>query len=93
MNRSALLDDASRICANLDAATVPFAPWLLWPFSDAPVQLQALSQNGGDEDWILVVPAGEQVPFFAEEGSRFGCCTVEVHELSCGRRVLIGCHA
>lgn len=68
------------------------APIQIWPFDEAPPELQALSQNGGDEDWLATLPLSMMVPFFLEEGSRFGCCSVEVHE-HLGRRILIGCHA
>jgi len=29
---------------------------LVWPFEDAPKDLQKLSTNGGDEDWLALVP-------------------------------------
>jgi len=28
----------------------------IWKFSDAPAVLRALSDNGGDEDWLAIVP-------------------------------------
>ena len=28
----------------------------VWRFKDAPVELQALSNNGGDEDWLVALP-------------------------------------
>lgn len=65
----------------------------IFPFHAAPEGLAELSTNGGDEDWIAVVPAGFDVPFFLEEGGRFGCCTVEKHEHWSGCKILIGCHA
>lgn len=88
---------ASHTCKALDTSTHFVSPhrepWQLWPFYKAPDILRSLSTNGGDEDWILVVPNGEQAPAWAEEGQMFGCCTVEMHVLPCGRQVLIGCHA
>ena len=29
----------------------------VWPFQEAPKKYQALSNNGGDEDWVAFVPA------------------------------------
>lgn len=91
--RARRLSAASAVIDSIDRACRPGVPWHLWPFDDAPRALRDLSENGGDEDWILVVPKGEHTPVWAEEGGAFGCCTVEQHELPCGQRVLIGCHA
>jgi hypothetical protein len=85
---------ASAVCASMiDAMPCRPSPWLVWPFHDAPPVLRALSQNGGDEDWILVLSPGADDPWWAHEGGPFGCCRVERHELPCGRTVLIGCHS
>jgi len=32
--------------------------YMVWPFRDAPTFLQALSVNGGDEDWVVLIPLG-----------------------------------
>ena len=32
-------------------------PIKVWAFYDAPEHLRALSQHGGDEDWLVLVPA------------------------------------
>lgn len=32
------------------------SPILLWRFEDAPDELQKLSTNGGDEDWLAEIP-------------------------------------
>lgn len=84
---------ASATIGALERACWPSRPWFLWPFDKAPEALRALSQNGGDEDWILVLPPGVDRPFFTDDGQAFGRCGVEEHVLPCGRRVLIGCHA
>lgn len=66
----------------------------IWEFYDAPKRYQDLSQNGGDEDWVAVLPPYmETIPMFFDEGGSFGCCTVERHHLENGETVLIGCHA
>ena len=33
-------------------------PMQIWQFYDAPPELQALSENGGDEDWVIVAELG-----------------------------------
>jgi len=72
-------------------------PIMIWPFDDAPSSLRALSENGGDEDWVAFVPQwlwekkGGWIPFL-EPGTSFGVCNVEEHPVP-GGVVLIGCHA
>lgn len=73
---------------------------LVYAFDEAPDDLRALSDNGGDEDWIAVMPAGvsDLVKMHAEntwlgEGGPFGCCSVSRHDLPDGRTVYIGAHA
>lgn len=67
---------------------------IVWSFYDAPQHLRDLSTNGGDDDWIALVPAGyEHYLGWAEDGGRFGCCCVDEHTLPDGRRVLIGSHS
>lgn len=41
----------------------------IWPFHSAPAELQALSTNGGDEDFVALVPHG---PFDLLEDDWFG---------------------
>lgn len=92
--RAELRAAASVVCASIVAALpCRVAPWLVWPFADAPPELRALSRNGGDEDQILVLSPGADEPWWAHEGGPFGCYRVECHELPCGRTVLIGCHS
>ena len=66
---------------------------LVWEWWDAPGELQALSDHGGDEDWVALVPKSVGIPSWAHEGSSFGCCSVSEHEYEDGRLVLIGAHA
>jgi len=72
------------------------APILVWRFYDAPKVLRDLSNHGGDEDWLALVPSS----FFKEdsyigwmEGNGFGCCDVSEHILEDGSKVYIGAHA
>lgn len=92
VGRAELYITASSVCASI-TAPVRVSPWLVWPFNDAPPELRYLSQNGGDEDWILVLSPGADEPWWAQQGGAFGCYCVERHELPCGRAVLIGCHS
>lgn len=29
----------------------------VWPYADAPAELKALADQGGDEDWLILIPA------------------------------------
>ncbi len=66
----------------------------VWPFYDAPAHLRTLSEHGGDEDWLAVVPpslTNYYIPWL-ETGS-FGYCEVSVHPQEDGSVVYIGAHA
>ena len=67
----------------------------VWPFHRAPIHLQNLSENGGDEDWLGLIPPGMEVPHWMEGGTPFGCCCVDEipHPYRSGWTVVIGCHA
>ena len=71
------------------------APILVWSFYDAPKELQDLSNHGGDEDWLALVP-----PYLAdshigwlEAGGQFGCYRVSSNRLEDGSIVYIGAHS
>jgi hypothetical protein len=66
----------------------------VWRFHSAPYTLQKLSHHGGDEDWLLLIPPdyGDSI-WWAEEGSRFGCCSVQEVTLPSGWQVWIGAHS
>jgi hypothetical protein len=65
----------------------------LWYWEDAPQDLQILSDNGGDEDYVVLVPKGVGIPFFFYSGSSFARWGVQTIEREDGSTVLIGCHA
>ena len=70
-------------------------PILIWSFDDAPEEYRSLSINGGDEDWLALVPVeyvDEWIPWM-EEGSSFGCFCVDSHPLPDGRVIRIGSHS
>jgi hypothetical protein len=69
----------------------------VWKWEDAPEELKALSQHGGDEDWVALIPPklADQYIGWMESGGPFGCCHVSEHthpELP-GYEVRIGAHA
>ena len=66
----------------------------IYRFEDAPEELKMLSTNGGDEDWIAIIPPSLQDEYISwfDAGTSFGFGCVEVHMLENGNKVLIGCH-
>lgn len=69
----------------------------IWRFEDAPEALRKLSTNGGDEDWLAVIPPNlkeEWIPWM-DSGTSFGCYMVfeYEHPIKVGYVVRIGCHA
>lgn len=67
----------------------------VWRFYDAPEELKELSEHGGDEDWLALIPPSMAEDYFAwmEDGSAFGCCSVSEHKLADGSLVKIGAHS
>ncbi len=67
---------------------------LVWSFYDAPEKYQALSNHGGDEDWVALVPKGytHYIPWLDNARSGFGVCYTSVHDTEDGT-VFIGAHA
>ncbi|VVB53015.1 Uncharacterised protein [uncultured archaeon] len=65
---------------------------LLWKFRDAPIELQELSEHGGDEDYILVVPNGVNAPVWADEPGPLGSSSVQVI-IRESYTIYIGAHA
>jgi len=67
----------------------------VWRFCDAPEELRNLSTNGGDEDWLALIPpklVGEYIPWI---GAEFGCSGIDKYEHPelPGFVVKIGSHA
>lgn len=56
----------------------------VWRWEDAPEEYRALSQHGGDEDWLVFVPKSLRGEYFGwmAVGSAFGVCDVERYEIS-----------
>ena len=62
----------------------------VWRYKDAPPALQGLSQAGGDEDWLALVPDSMDHCYFPWLVGRY----VKVNRyLVAGAVVYIGCHA
>lgn len=64
----------------------------IWKWWEAPGELRNLSDHGGDEDWVCLIPkemAHDYLPF----ADALGICRVSEHFLTDGRKVLIGAHA
>ena len=74
-------------------------PIKVWRFEDAPLRYRKMSTSGGDEDWVAYIPKeylngpnSNYIPW-AEEGSPFGCCSVDIFTLPDGDEIRIGSHA
>lgn len=71
------------------------APIIVWRFEDAPENLRNLSTNGGDEDWIAIIPPHLREAYISwiETGSFDSCHTPQVIQRKDGSVVYIGSHA
>ena len=67
----------------------------IWRFDDAPKKYRDMSRSGGDEDWVAIIPPNYVNEYFGflQEGTSFGCCTVDEFILNDGSKLLIGSHA
>ena len=65
---------------------------LVWHWDDAPGELRSYSMHGGDEDWVVLVPAGTDHYIGWLDRMDDGCepWSTELHD---GRRVYISAHA
>lgn len=97
-NRTMMMAAERAAAIALGAGWLP-APLLIWPFSEAPAELQALSDNGGDEDWLAIIsPAlaeksNGEPPFFMFSLGFDTCLDPQVVRLGSGVLVVIGAHA
>lgn len=69
----------------------------VWPFSEAPDTYRQMSTNGGDEDWVALVPLEWKDRYYIgwlEAGMSpcFGCCCIDWYEHRDGW-VVIGAHS
>jgi hypothetical protein len=64
----------------------------VWDFRDAPIEYQRLSENGGDEDWVALIPIEYgSIPYFIEQMSS-GLFSVDQYAVDVGI-IYIGAHA
>jgi hypothetical protein len=78
-------------------------PIKVWRFQDAPQELQELSTNGGDEDWLATIPAELKDEHWVDcamstlydniASQAFGCSAIEIVDREDGSEVRIGCHS
>jgi hypothetical protein len=71
-------------------------PIKVWVFEDAPAELQALSNHGGDEDWLVLVPkdSADKIDEWTGWIMRLDTCDEpSKHVLENGDVVYIGAHA
>ena len=76
----------------------------IWKFGEAPSPFQELSEHGGDEDWLALVPrkfcygiSGEEfdewdLPSFLQ-APHFAPCDVSVHPIGPDWVIAIGAHS
>lgn len=67
----------------------------VYAWADAPEYLKSMSENGGDEDWVIVVPNDEHERNAMAIGTlvdRLAVCDYQTIELV-GYVVYITCHA
>lgn len=72
-------------------------PITVWKFDDAPKELRAASDKGGDEDWLAEIPPNlveSWIPWM-DDGGPFGCFSVTEydHPKKPGYKIKIGSHA
>lgn len=65
---------------------------LIWDFDDSPAELRALSRQGGDEDYLALLPPGMRAPPYWLE-SLLNCDHVQEARTSDGALVIIGAHS
>lgn len=68
----------------------------IWRFEDAPQFLQDLSTNGGDEDWIALVPVAYDDRFYLRWLDKIDSCQTPQkipHPYNNQYKVWIGSHA
>ena len=58
---------------------------LIWEFYEAPEELR-FPFNGGDEDFIIVLPPDKQIPWAFEN---LGCCSNSVYRIDAYGRVCV----
>lgn len=66
---------------------------IIWPFNEAPKVYQEMSQSGGDEDWVALIPPNFNkgyLPFWLE--SLDSGRNPEHYKIAEGYEIIIGSH-
>ena len=77
---------------------VPITGMVIWAFEEAPEELRAMSEHGGDENYIAVRRKGNtlECPIFdwggQFQGGWFGSCSITAHDTA-EFEIRIGAHA
>lgn len=67
---------------------------LVWRFDDGPEVYKNMSNNGGDEDWIALIPPGfysDYMPIWVDNLDT--CHDPQIYEIAQGYKIVIGSHA
>jgi hypothetical protein len=89
---SAVATVNTHYCTKVSRPDVP--PIRIWAYADAPTCYR-VSDNGGDEDWVAVVPLeySDRLHAMAFLGApTFGACDVATYTVG-DEMVIVGCHA
>lgn len=66
----------------------------VWEFDKAPQEYKNLSQNGGDEDWVVLIPKADQTHYYIPWLDRIDSCNEpQEFTLPNGDKLYIGAHA
>lgn len=70
-------------------------PIKVWRFEGAPEEYKKLSEHGGDEDWVALIPPHYTAEYIGwmDPGGSFGYCKIYEYQLENGFVVRIGAHA
>lgn len=70
-------------------------PILIWRFYDAPEWMRHKSPHGGDEDWLVYIPACQDPEDYFPwlQIGALAPCDVSRHPLDDGSCIYIGAHA
>jgi len=89
-----VLDLLCNISHNEVVSNIP-KPIKVWVFDQAPKNLQNISTNGGDEDWVVLVPASfaKETTWISWIEGTDSCNEPKKYDLENGDIVYIGSHA
>lgn len=78
----------------IDQCGFPPKASMVWSFYDAPQCMRTWDLSSQDDaDWIAIFPPDFPNPWWAEDGTSFGCCDVDTIELPNGWQMRVGFHS